>query len=77
MSRKHIRPHERRLAAAVIPLASLYLLSLNTLGPLSNIGNDSWHEASVDGRWMLLALTAPGVVFAAGLYAYVARRRRT
>lgn len=77
VSRKHIRPHERRLAAAVIPLASLYLLSLNTLGLLSNVGNGTWQEASVDGRWMLLALTAPAVVFAAGLYVCVARQRLT
>ena len=74
VSRKHVKPRERRLAAGMIVLASLYLLSLNTLGLLSNVDNETWQQASVDGRWMLLALTAPAAVFAAGLYAL--RRRR-
>lgn len=76
VSRRHIKPHEQRLVAAVIPLASLYLFSLNTLGLLSNVDNETWQQASVAGRWMLLTLTLPGLVFVAGLYAYRSRRRR-
>lgn len=76
VSRRHTKPHEQRLVTAVIALASLYLFSLDTLGLLSNVDNDSWQQASVAGGWMLLALTLPAVVFASGLYAYSARSRR-
>ena len=76
MSRRHIKPRERRLVTAVIALASLYLFSLNTLGLLSNVDNETWQQASVAGHWMLLALTFPAVVFVGGLYAYRARNAR-
>lgn len=76
VSRRHTRPHERRLATAVIALASLYLLSLNVLGLLSNVDNEQWQQASVAGGWMLLALTMPALVYSAGLYAFIARGRR-
>lgn len=77
VSRRHIKPRERRLGTAVIGLASLYLFSLNTLGLLSNVDNETWQQASVARHWMLLALTLPGVVFALGLYAYRVRSSRT
>lgn len=77
VSRRHIKPRERRLGTAVIALASLYLFSLNTLGLLSNAGNETWQQATVAGYWMLLALTLPAAVFASGLYAYNARLSRT
>jgi nitrate reductase gamma subunit len=76
VSRRHIKPRERRLGTAVIALASLYLFSLNTLGLLSNVGNETWQRASVAGHWMLLALTLPAVVFVGGLYAFRARSCR-
>lgn len=76
VSRRHIKPRERRLGTAVIALASLYLFSLNTLGLLSNVGNEMWQQASVAGHWMLLALTLPAVVFVGGLYAFRVRSWR-
>lgn len=78
VSRRHTKPYETRLLTAVIAVPSLYLFSLNTLGLLSNLDNERWQQASVDTRWMLLALTLPALTYAVGLYVYRAtiRQRR-
>lgn len=76
VSRRHVRSHEQGLVGAVVVLATLYLFSLNMLALLANVDNEEWQQGSVEGRWMLLALTLPALIFAAGLYAYRARSSR-
>lgn len=76
VSRRHIKSHERWLVDAVFALATLYMFSLNMLALLANVDNEDWQQGSVGGRWMLLALIMPALVFAAGLSAYRARSSR-
>ena len=70
---RHTKPSEAPLVAAAIAFGSLYLFSGSLLVLLANLDNQAWQQGSVAGRWMLLTLTFPALVFAAALYVYRAR----
>lgn len=73
VTRRHLKAREQVLGAAVVLLACLYLFSLNVLSLLANVDNQDWKQGSVAQGWMLLALTLPALVFAAGYFAWRAR----
>ena len=70
VSPRHTNAHEQRAVAVVVTLGSLYLFSLNLLALLANIDDSAWQQGSVAQGWMLLALTAPALVFTTGLLVY-------
>lgn len=70
VARRHTKPSEAPLVAAAIALSSLYLFSGSLLVLLANLDNQAWQQGSVAGRWMLLTLMFPALVFAAALYVY-------
>lgn len=76
VARRHTKPREQGLLAGVVLLGALYMFGASMLLLLANVDNVDWQQGSVAGRWMLLFLTAPALVFVGGLYAYRAWSRR-